>query len=94
VMPLVRICAGGVGCPTSLPRPVQCAGREYDSALPLPAGTAWIDPGYIQGGSESAGGATAVAARAGTIVDATIIAAPSSTKNASASRDPEMKQTP
>jgi len=31
--------------------------------------------------------------RAGTIVDATIIAAPSSTKNASESRDPEMKQT-
>src|ERR1700680_2581031 len=31
--------------------------------------------------------------RAGTIVDATIIAAPSSTKNASARRDPEMKQT-
>jgi IS5 family transposase len=31
--------------------------------------------------------------RAGTIVDATIIAAPSSTKNASAIRDPEMKQT-
>ncbi len=30
--------------------------------------------------------------RSGTIVDATIIAAPSSTKNASASRDPEMKQ--
>ena len=31
--------------------------------------------------------------RAGTIVDATIIAAPSSTKNATAARDPEMKQT-
>ena len=31
--------------------------------------------------------------RAGTIVDATIIAAPSSTKNARATRDPEMKQT-
>jgi IS5 family transposase len=31
--------------------------------------------------------------RSGTIVDATIIAAPSSTKNASARRDPEMKQT-
>jgi len=31
--------------------------------------------------------------RSGTIVDATIIAAPSSTKNASATRDPEMKQT-
>ena len=31
--------------------------------------------------------------RAGTIVDATIIAAPSSTKNATASRDPEMSQT-
>jgi len=31
--------------------------------------------------------------RAGTIVDATIIAAPSSTKNARKSRDPEMKQT-
>src|SRR3981189_1956664 len=30
--------------------------------------------------------------RSGTIVDATIIAAPSSTKNASATRDPEMKQ--
>ena len=31
--------------------------------------------------------------RSGTIVDATIIAAPSSTKNASQARDPEMKQT-
>lgn len=31
--------------------------------------------------------------RSGTIVDATIIAAPSSTKNATESRDPEMKQT-
>ena len=31
--------------------------------------------------------------RAGTIVDASIIAAPSSTKNATKSRDPEMKQT-
>jgi transposase, IS5 family len=30
--------------------------------------------------------------RAGTMVDATIIAAPSSTKNAAATRDPEMKQ--
>jgi len=30
--------------------------------------------------------------RAGTLVDATIIAAPSSTKNAAATRDPEMKQ--
>lgn len=31
--------------------------------------------------------------RAGTIVDATIIAAPSSTKNAKGTRDPEMRQT-
>jgi IS5 family transposase len=31
--------------------------------------------------------------KAGTIVDATIIAAPSSTKNASGTRDPEMRQT-
>src|ERR1700676_2124226 len=31
--------------------------------------------------------------RSGTIVDATILRAPSSTKNASATRDPEMKQT-
>ena len=31
--------------------------------------------------------------RAGTIVDATIIAAPSSTKNEGKSRDPEMHQT-
>jgi transposase, IS5 family len=30
--------------------------------------------------------------RSGTIVDATMVAAPSSTKNASARRDPEMKQ--
>lgn len=31
--------------------------------------------------------------KAGTIVDATIVSAPSSTKNATATRDPEMKQT-
>ena len=31
--------------------------------------------------------------RAGTVVDATLIAAPSSTKNASGTRDPEMHQT-
>src|SRR5262249_27236888 len=31
--------------------------------------------------------------KSGTIVDATIIAAPSSTKNAAQARDPEMKQT-
>jgi IS5 family transposase len=31
--------------------------------------------------------------RSGTIVDATMIAAPSSTKNSTNSRDPEMKQT-
>jgi IS5 family transposase len=31
--------------------------------------------------------------RAGTVVDATLIAAPSSTKNASGERDPEMRQT-
>ena len=31
--------------------------------------------------------------RAGTAVDSTLIAAPSSTKNASGERDPEMKQT-
>lgn len=31
--------------------------------------------------------------KGGTIIDATLISAPSSTKNASGSRDPEMKQT-
>ena len=31
--------------------------------------------------------------RAGTVVDATLIAAPSSTKNASGERDPQMKQS-
>ena len=31
--------------------------------------------------------------KAGTIVDATILAAPSSTKNATGTRDPEMHQT-
>ncbi len=37
--------------------------------------------------------ATMLMLRAGTVVDATLIAAPSSTKNASGTRDPEMHQT-
>ncbi len=39
-------------------------------------------------------GAKGLLLRAGTVVDATLIAAPSSTKNASGERDPEMKQSP
>ena len=38
-------------------------------------------------------GANGLLLRAGTVVDATLIAAPSSTKNASGQRDPEMKQS-
>ena len=38
-------------------------------------------------------GARALLVKQGTIVDATIIAAPSSTKNAAQARDPEMRQT-
>lgn len=38
-------------------------------------------------------GAQGLLLRAGTVVDATLIAAPSSTKNASGERDPEMKQS-
>ena len=38
-------------------------------------------------------GAKGLLLRAGTVVDATLIAAPSSTKNASGERDPEMKQS-
>jgi len=36
---------------------------------------------------------TGIQVRKGTIVDATIIDAPSSTKNATGTRDPEMHQT-
>jgi hypothetical protein len=43
--------------------------------------------------SESTAGGEALLLKSGTIVDATIIAAPSSTKNAQEVRDPEMKQT-
>ena len=38
-------------------------------------------------------GAKGLLLRTGTVVDATLIAAPSSTKNADGQRDPEMKQT-
>lgn len=38
-------------------------------------------------------GAKGLMLRAGTVVDATLIAAPSSTKNASGERDPQMKQS-
>ena len=38
-------------------------------------------------------GAKGLLLRSGTVVDATLIAAPSSTKNASGERDPQMKQS-
>ena len=68
------------------------AGREHDSALSPPTGAAWVDSGDLRF-DQRAVGRTRLLLRSGTIVDATIIAAPSSTKNASATRDPEMKQT-
>ena len=66
--------------------------ETHDSALSPPAGAARADPGdlcRVAGLLEE----RRLLLRSGTIVDATIIAAPSSTKNASARRDPEMKQT-
>src|SRR3954452_14865688 len=58
------------------------------------------DPGAVRGSRRDAGGTRPVdaakpapAKAGGTIVDATIIAAPSSTKNKQKARDPEMHQT-
>src|SRR3954453_9213373 len=80
------------------PRPG--AGCHDGLAFPALAGAARSDQGSVRGSQRDAGGARladaakpAPAKAGGTIVDATIIAAPSSTKNKQQSRDPEMHQT-
>ena len=67
--------------------------ETYDSALSPPAGAARADRRRSSMRWRTCWKRRRLLLRPGTIVDATIIAAPSSTKNASASRDPEMKQT-
>src|SRR4051812_39380540 len=74
--------------------------RDHGAAFPALAGAARSDQGSVRGSQRDAGGARladaaepAPAKAGGTIVDATIIAAPSSTKNKQQSRDPEMHQT-
>ena len=64
---------------------------EHDSALSPLAGAPWLQAIFdsITGLLEE----RRLLLRSGTMLDATIIAAPSSTKIASATRDPEMKQT-
>jgi IS5 family transposase len=64
------------------------------------AGEARVDQKSVRRGQRNAGGARVVdapepapAKAGGTIVDATIIAAPASTKNKAKGRDPEMHQT-
>jgi IS5 family transposase len=78
-----RVRGPGLGQPT--------ARREHHSAVPPAAGEAQAgraDPGHRQRTAEHKG----LMLKTGTVVDATLIAAPSSTKNASGERDPEMHQ--
>src|SRR5690606_17622864 len=76
-------------------RPGRCraaARREHHPALSAPAGEAPAGPqmlATINAGLAQQG----LMLKTGTVVDATIIAAPSSTKNAGGERDPEMHQT-
>ena len=76
------------------------AGRDDGAAFPPLAGAARADQGVVRRSRSDAGGARAVdapepapAKAGGTIVDATILAAPPSTKNKEKARDPQMHQT-
>jgi len=72
--------------------PGRGARRVDDSALPASAGEAQVDRGdvaQVRQLLEQKG----LLLKSGTIVDATIVAAPPSTKNAAGQRDPEMRQT-
>ena len=80
-----RFAAGGAGGR-------QDSGRVDDPALPASAGAARLTEGIFEAVKDLLA-EHRLTLRAGTIVDATIIAAPSSTKNATGTRDPEMKQT-
>src|SRR5947209_3918661 len=70
----------------------QCL-SEMDAGIPWARLTTLIEPHYPKGGNGREPPSLEKLLPAGTIVDATIIAAPSSTKNATKTRDPEMKQT-
>jgi IS5 family transposase len=68
------------------------SGRDEGAELPPLARAARLDPSSVRRGRCNAGGARLVDAPR-TIVDATIIAAPPSTKNKSKARDRKMHQT-
>jgi hypothetical protein len=68
------------------------AGRNYGMQVPPSAGGARTGR-RDAGNSEPAPAAQGIRITKGTIVDATIINAPSSTKNEAGQRDPEMRQT-
>ena len=72
----------------------RCSGARRDDRLPLPPSAGEARSGRSDaGGCERASGGQGHPHCDGTIVDATIIHAPSSTKNKSGERDPEMHQT-
>ena len=70
----------------------SAAGRDDDSELSAPAGAARLGRGLFEEINAHLA-ERGYRVRAGTIVDASIIAAPSSTKNREGARDPEMHQT-
>ena len=74
------------------PGPRAGARRHHDAEVPPPAGAARARQA-ICSPSRRVCTSSGLTLKAGTIVDATIIAAPSSTKNADKQRDPEMHQT-
>ena len=71
----------------------SAAGRDDDSELSAPAGAARAGAWFVRGDQRAPGRAGLPGCGRGTIVDASIIAAPSSTKNREGARDPEMHQT-
>lgn len=70
----------------------KCSGRDDDPELSAPAGEKRAG-GRDPAGREPMAFGAEPAVRQGTIVDATLIDAPSSTKNKAGARDPEMHQT-
>ena len=71
----------------------QVPGRDDAAALPSPARGAPARGEAVRPRRTRSSSAQGWIMRGGSIVDATIIAAPSSTKNATGARDPEMHQT-
>jgi IS5 family transposase len=69
--------------------PWHGAGRDDDPKLPSSAGATWLGARDLRHGEDAPAGGGPVAAAG----HATIISAPSSTKNSTGERDPEMHQT-